>query len=55
MEMGYSEMGMTERQFDAYQSRVIRILKMIEEASSESVKQKLRDFIAEMEAELKRP
>ena len=55
MEARIENMGMTDRQFDAYQARLIKILKMISEADTESMKEKLRDLIAEIEAELKRP
>jgi len=55
MEARIDNMGMTDRQFDAYQARLIKILKMIAETDSESVKAKLQELITEIEAELKRP
>ena len=48
-------MGMTDRQFDAYQARLVKILKMILETDNEVMKEKLTELIAEIEAELKRP
>jgi len=46
-------MGMTDRQFDAYQAKILRILKKISEKSPDN--EELKDFINEIEAELKRP
>ena len=46
-------MGMTDRQFDSYQARLLKILKS---ALAESPQNKtLQELIAEIEAELKRP
>ena len=55
METRIVNMGMTDRQFDSYQARLIKILKMIAETDSESMKTKLQELISEIEAELKRP
>jgi len=46
-------MGMTDRQFDAYQARLLALLKAALEESPDS--KKLQDLINEIEAELKRP
>ena len=46
-------MGMTDRQFDSYQARLLRNLK---EALKESPDNKiLKELIADIESELKRP
>ena len=55
MEARIESVGMTDRQFDAYQARLIKILKMIAETDSESMKAKLQELITEIESELKRP
>jgi len=50
-------MGMTDRQFDSYQAKQVKILKKIVETSSdyEGIKKELEEFIEEIECELKRP
>ena len=49
-------MGMTDRQFDSYQAKLLRSLKRAEEEFKEKGESKeLRELIAEIEAELKRP
>jgi hemerythrin len=49
-------MGMTDRQFDAYHSRLLRILKDISEENDLKVmSDKLKDLTNEIETELKRP
>ena len=46
-------MGMTDRQFDSYQARLLQNLKEILELSPDN--SKLKKLIADIEAELKRP
>ena len=46
-------MGMTDRQFDAYQARLLGNLREALEVSPDN--EKLKRLIAEIEAELKRP
>jgi hypothetical protein len=46
-------MGMTDRQFDSYQARLLTILKEAFELSPDN--EKLKNLIQEIEAELKRP
>ena len=46
-------MGMTDRQFDSYQARLLQNLKEILELSPDNPK--LQKLIADIEAELKRP
>ena len=49
-------MGMTDRQFDSYQAKLLRILKRVDEEIREKGESKeLKELIAEIEAELKRP
>ena len=49
-------MGMTDRQFDSYQARLLRILnEILEETESDKIVEKLKDLTKEIEAELKRP
>jgi len=49
-------MGMSDRQFDSYQAKLLRILKRAEQEVEEKGKSKeLSDLILEIEAELKRP
>ena len=49
-------MGMTDRQFDSYQSKLLRLLKKIdEEVSEKGESRELKELITEIEAELKRP
>jgi len=50
MEMRYSEIGMTDRQFESYQRRLLRELQAIRE---EVTNKKLELLIADFEAELK--
>jgi len=45
-------MGMTDRQFDSYQSNLLEILK---QADKESESETLKRLIARIENELKRP
>jgi len=46
-------MGMTDRQFDSYQARLLTILKKALEKSPDN--EELSDLVKEIEAELKRP
>jgi len=46
-------MGMTDRQFDAYQARLLRNLKTALQLSPDN--EELKSLIAEIEQELKRP
>jgi len=46
-------MGMTDRQFDSYRSQQLVILKAALEETPEN--KKLKAYIEQMEAELKRP
>ena len=46
-------MGMTDRQFDSYQARLLSILKEALALSPDN--DKLKQLIQEIEAELKRP
>ena len=46
-------MGMTDRQFDAYQARMLRILRTALAKSPDN--DELKSLIEEIEAELKRP
>jgi hypothetical protein len=46
-------MGMTDRQFDSYQARLLKILKEALKASPDNVM--LKELVKEIEAELKRP
>jgi len=49
-------MGMTDRQFDSYQARLLTILKKaIEEIHEKGETKELSGLIAEIESELKRP
>jgi enoyl-CoA hydratase/carnithine racemase len=50
-------MGMTDRQFDAYQARTIKILNEIIKNNHdyEALKAGIKEFITEMENDLKRP
>ena len=49
-------MGMSDRQFDSYQSKILRILKKAEEEIREKGESKeLIGLINDIEAELKRP
>jgi hypothetical protein len=50
-------MGMTDRQFDSYQARVLKILRHINGEIREKGcdSKELSELIKEMEAELKRP
>jgi len=46
-------MGMTDRQFDSYQARLLKILKLaLIETPGNKI---LKELITEIEAELKRP
>jgi hypothetical protein len=45
-------MGMTDRQFDSYQARLLEILK---EALADPTNEKLKRLIEQIETELKRP
>ena len=46
-------MGMTDRQFDAYQTRLLRLLEAALKDSPDN--EKLQEIIKDIEAELKRP
>jgi len=46
-------MGMTDRQFDSYQARLLSILKEALKDSPDN--EKLKQLIQQIEAELKRP
>jgi len=46
-------MGMTDRQFDSYQAKILKILKIALAETPDN--ETLKEFIAEFEAELKRP
>jgi len=49
-------MGMTDRQFDSYQARLLKILKSaLEEITEKGDSKELVELISEIEAELKRP
>jgi hypothetical protein len=53
-------MGMTDRQFDSYQARLLALLKEIEEAFNppndhKKAMEKLKRLIQEIDSELKRP
>lgn len=49
-------MGMTDRQFDAYQESLIRNLqKALEEIEKSGSTKELEDLIAELRSQLKRP
>jgi hypothetical protein len=53
------EMGMTDRQFDSYQARLIELLKYalvdIQQSAENANTEKLQRLISEVENELKRP
>ena len=53
MEERVEVMGMTDRQFDSYQARMLKILKTALAESPEN--ETLKELIEEIEAELKRP
>ena len=46
-------MGMTDRQFDSYQSMLVSVLKEALELSPDN--EKLKELVKKIEAELKRP
>ena len=49
-------MGMTDRQFDSYQGRILELLlEALEEIKKSGESKKLEKLIAAIEAELKRP
>jgi len=49
-------MGMTDRQFDSYQARLLDLLrKVLEEMQKNGSTEELEKLIASLEAELKRP
>jgi len=49
-------MGMTDRQFDSYQARLLRLLvKIQEEIKAKGESKELEELIKEIEKELKRP
>jgi len=49
-------MGMTDRQFDSYQARLLRLLvKIAEEIKEKGESKELEGLIKEIEKELRRP
>ena len=49
-------MGMTDRQFDSYQARLLKLLKRIqEEVKAKGESKELAELIEEIEKELRRP
>jgi len=49
-------MGMTDRQFDSYHARLLRLLiKIEEEVKAKGESKELEELIKEIERELKRP
>jgi Txe/YoeB family toxin of Txe-Axe toxin-antitoxin module len=49
-------MGMTDRQFDSYQARLLRVIKeILEETDKDKIIGKFEALAQEIEAELKRP